>query len=330
MKHMLKRLVTYPALVLILALSIPQYSLAQEEFLHRQDVQTFIDSLSQRHNIARTELEQLFKGVEIKQEIIEAISKPAEGKPWHQYRPIFVTDSRADEGAEFMRANRETLQRAEEKYGVDAAIITAIIGVESRYGKYRGKYRVIDALATLGFNYPRRGKFFRKELEHFILLSREESLDPFSLKGSYAGAMGKAQFISSSYREYAVDFDGDGIRDLLNNTADAIGSVASYLARHGWIRGELIAVPAKTDKSQKADKKTRKPKLTIEQWQKKGVVAEVPVNQDLKMALVSLKTQNGNQYWLGSKNFYAITRYNHSPLYAMAVYQLSQSIKNKL
>lgn len=319
-----------PFIAMTLCLTFPQYSLAKEDLLKRDDVQAFINDVSKRNKIARNELEQLFERIEIKPEIIEAMNKPAESKPWHKYRPIFVTDIRADEGAAFMQANLKTLKRAEEKYGVDASIITAIIGVESRYGKHRGKHRIIDSLATLGFNYPRRGKFFRKELEQFILLSREESFDPFRLKGSYAGAMGKPQFISSSYRAYAVDFDGDGIRDLLDNNADAIGSVASYLARHGWKRGEQIVVPARTDQPQNVSKRPSKPKLTVEEWQAKGVMAEAPLDKNLKASLVTLESKQGKQHWLGTKNFYAITRYNHSPLYAMAVYQLSESIKSRL
>jgi len=324
-----KLLSSLTATTFILAAAAPPQALAGS-FYQRQDVQNFIETLSERHKMEREELEQLFRQVEIKQEIIDAMNKPAEAKPWHQYRPIFVTDSRADDGVQFMRDNHDALQRAEEKYGVDATIITAIIGVESRYGKYRGKYRVMDALATLGFEYPRRSRFFRKELEHFLLLSREESLPPLAIKGSYAGAMGKPQFIASSYREYAVDFDGDGVRDLLNNSTDAIGSVASYLARHGWERDQLIAVPAKTKKPYTLNKKALKPKVNIEEWRQKGVTASTELDAQLKVALIPLKTQDGQEYWLGTKNFYAITRYNHSPLYAMAVYQLSQSIKRKL
>ncbi len=315
----------------LLALAfISPLSVLATEFHQRQEVQDFIRSLSERHQMDTAELQQLFRRIEIRQDIIDAINKPAEAKPWHQYRPIFVTDSRADDGVKFMHEHHQALRRAEEKYGVDAEVITAIIGVESRYGKYRGRYRVMDALATLGFEYPRRSKFFRKELEQFLLLSREESFDPFAIMGSYAGAMGKPQFIASSYRAYAVDFDGDGVRDLLNNATDAIGSVASYLARHGWQRGQLIAVPATTNQPHTLNKKALKPKVSVEQWQQKGVTPNTKLDAQLKVALISLNTQDGREYWFGTKNFYAITRYNHSPLYAMAVYQLSQSIKARL
>ncbi len=326
-------MIRIPALVLCgLACTLtilPSASWAQT-FHQRSDVQKFITLLSEKHQLDRAKLEAIFSKIEPQQEIIDAMNTPAEAKPWHKYRPIFVTDSRAADGVKFYQENRQALEKAQEKYGVDATVIAAIIGVESRYGQHKGKHRVIDALATLGFDYPRRGKFFRKELEQFLLLAEEESFDPLSIKGSYAGAMGKPQFIASSYRAYAVDFDNDGVRDLINNPADAIGSVASYLARHGWVRGQFVAIPAKSNSAHKPSKKPQKPKLTIAEWQQQGTQPKAPVDQSLKASLVSLKTTNGNEYWLGSKNFYAITRYNHSPLYAMAVFQLSEAIKQKL
>ncbi len=177
---------------------------------------------------------KLLDQVAPREDIIAAISRPAESKPWYKYRPIFLTPERIRQGAEFMAANAETLTRAEAAYGIPPEIVTAIIGVETFYGRQAGGYRVIDALATLAFDYPPRSTYFLSELEQYLLLTREEEIDPLTIKGSYAGAMGKPQFMPSSYRNFAVDFDGDSKRDLWNNTEDAIGSVARYLGEHGW------------------------------------------------------------------------------------------------
>jgi len=304
--------------------------LGQANTTQRQDVKDFIDRLASEHNFRYDDLRQLFDQIEIRPEIIEAMNRPYEGKPWFQYRPIFVTQARISEGATFLRENYKTLKQAEQKYGVPAEIITAILGVETRYGRYRGKYRVVDALATLGFDYPRRSRFFLKELEAFLLLSREEGFDPLTISSSYAGAMGKPQFMPSSYRMYAVDFDGDGRRDLLDNSADAIGSIANYLSRHGWQRGQPITV--KTNPAAQAPQKMgklKKPSKPVQHWQDKGYLPAETTAQQLKAELIVLENQQGPEYWLGLQNFYAITRYNHSALYAMAVFQLSQGIKQQ-
>lgn len=300
-------------------------------FSQRADVQRFVDDVATRHGFDRGELGDWLKRIEIRQDILDAIARPAEHKPWFEYRPIFVTDGRIAEGVAFWRAHREVLARAEREYGVPPAIVTAIIGVETRYGRYRGKYRVMDALATLGFDYPPRSAFFRSELEHFLLLSREEGFEPLAITGSYAGAMGEPQFISSSYRAYAVDFDEDGIRNLFDNTADAIGSVANYLARHGWARGETIVHPvARVTASALPERPPLKPNMTVGQWRAQGVEVDLQRADDALAALIPLETRNGMEYWLGLRNFYAITRYNHSPLYAMAVYQLSEGIRQRI
>jgi len=297
----------------------------------RGDVQGFIQDMVEKHQFNPRSLQQIFAQTEIRQDILDAVVRPYEAKPWFKYQSIFVTDSRIAEGKAYLKQHQTTLKRAEQKYGVPAEIITAILGVESRYGRYKGKFRLMDSLTTLGFDYPPRRKFYRNELEQFLLLSREEKLDPLSLTGSYAGAMGKAQFISSSYRHYAVDFDGDDVRDLLHSDADAIGSIASYLKRHGWQRDEQIVYPASA--AQTAAPKTGKakyrlkPTQTVAQWRAQGVKPLSPLADEMKAAFFSLKTEHGHSHWLGLKNFYAITRYNHSPLYAMAVVQLAQAIK---
>lgn len=298
-------------------------------FTQRTDVKQFINRMVEKHHFERAALTQLMSEVELSKDVIAAITRPYESKPWHQYRPIFVTDKRIKRGIRFWNDHSETLARAEEKYGVPPEIITAIIGVESFYGQHKGRYRVLDSLATLGFDYPRRSKFFRKELEHYLLMTREEEIDPRTLKGSYAGAMGKPQFISSSYREYAVDFNHDGKRDLWHNTADAIGSVANYFRRHGWQQGAPIVSHAHVAGSQfkKIIKKSLKPKLTLAQLNAHGVTIDESQPDTLKGTLIELENESGLEYWVGYRNFYAISRYNHSALYSMAVYQLASEMR---
>jgi membrane-bound lytic murein transglycosylase B len=297
----------------------------------RADVKLFIKEMVDKYHFDAKKLTALFKDVTLKQKIIDAINRPAEAKPWHQYRPIFVTETRINEGVKFWNENEATLKAAEAKYGVPPEIIVAIIGVETRYGQHKGGYRVMDSLSTLAFAYPERGKFFRSELEQYLLLTREEKLNPLEIKGSYAGAMGKSQFISSSYRNYAVDFDGDGKRDLWNNNADAIGSVANYFQRHKWQAGGAVAAPAIVGSNgiQQLVEEGYKPHSTVAELRQRGVTAKSKLDPDALGALIELKTLAGYEYWLGLNNFYVITRYNHSPLYAMAVHQLGQAIIKK-
>ena len=304
----------------------------QNYFENRKDVRNFINEVSKKHSFEKESLKKLFTEIEFKQSIIDAISRPAEGKPWFEYRPIFVTNTRINEGVTFWNQNQKTLERAEKKYGVPPEIIVAIIGVETRYGRHKGGYRVLDSLATLAFGYPKRAKFFRSELEHYLLLAREEKLDRVNIKGSYAGAMGQAQFISSSYRNFAVDFDGDGKRDLWNNTSDAIGSVANYFKRHKWVPGGKVTIPVTVTSNHinSLVEKGYKPHSTVADLRQLGVKTNSKLNPGEMGALIELKKQVGQEYWLGLNNFYVITRYNHSPLYAMAVYQLGQAIiKNR-
>ena len=290
--------------------------------------QQFVEEMSGKHGFDRQALSRLLNQAEFRQSIIDAMNRPAEAKPWSDYRPIFVTEDRAGQGVEFWRANESLLNAVEKKYGVPPEIIVAIIGVETRYGRHTGKYPVLDALITLAFGYPKRSKFFRQELEHFLLLTREEKLEPLELKGSYAGAMGRPQFISSSYRSYAVDFDGDGTRDLWNNNADVIGSVANYFKRHGWRRGEPVTLLANGAGKTHQDlvDAGMKPKITIAQLLDRGISTDWSLPTDALSSLIHLEGAKGDEYWLGLHNFYVITRYNHSNLYAMAVFQLSRKI----
>ena len=295
----------------------------------------FVKRAVSEYGLPEKEVRALLAKAEYKQSIIDAISRPAEGKPWHEYRPIFLTDRRIDEGIDFWKENRELIASVSKKFGVDEEIIVAIIGVETFYGRITGGYRTIDALVTLGFYYPKnlssdRSPFFSSELLHYMQLASEEGLPADEITGSYAGAMGMGQFMPSSYREYAVDFDGDGSRDLWRSTADVVGSVANYLHRHGWQPGQPVTYRAVASKEAAFDEISARnftPTLSVAQWQEKGFRSSNELSPELPAAVLKLVDENRNTYWLTFKNFYVITRYNRSPRYAMAVYQLSQEIK---
>ncbi|MFW5969425.1 MAG: lytic murein transglycosylase B [Halofilum sp. (in: g-proteobacteria)] len=310
---------------LCLAVAAP----ASGSFVEREDVRAFIDDVSAREDFSAAELRGLFRDVERQDEVLEAIAEPAEDLPWYRYRPIFITDRRIEGGIEFVRDNADVLARAEREYGVPPAIVAAIIGVETFYGRHRGKYRVLDALATLAFEYPPRSGFFQQELEQFLLLARDEGIEPRTVKGSYAGAMGMAQFISSSYRHYAIDFDDDGRRDLWDSNADVIGSVAAYLADHGWRRGEPIVhrVRPADDDWRELTSDSLEPRVDGESLRAAGLRVDPPVDDDERVHVFALETETEPEVWVGRRNFHAITRYNHSPLYAMAVYQLAERIR---
>ena len=295
----------------------------------RPEVRAFIQEMSVKHGLDADALSTLFEQAHSQSSIIELMKRPAEGKPWHVYRKIFLTPERIAGGVDFWRDHQNALSKAEQLYGVPAEIIVAIIGVETRYGGNTGGHKVLEALSTLAFDFPERAAFFRKELENYLLLTREEGINPLSLQGSYAGAMGLAQFMPSSYRAYAVDFDGDGQRDLWNNTYDAIGSVANYLAKHRWQPGAPIATSAQVSGDQYLaliSTKIGKPGSSVAALRRHGVNPQGAFDEKTLAMLLQLKGQNGLEYWLGFYNFYVITRYNRSPLYAMAVYQLSQEI----
>ncbi len=282
---------------------------------------------SDNFNFTEESLTELLAEAELKEGIIEAISRPAEAKPWYDYRPIFVTDTRAKGGVEFWNKHEAILQRAEEQYGMPAELIVAVIGVETNYGRNIGAYRVIDSLTTLGFHYPPRAKFFRQELEAFLLLTQEEDIDPLEVKGSYAGAMGMPQFISSSYRHYAVDFSNSGTRNLFE-TEDAIGSIGAYFSDHGWQPNAPIALPATVtgDDYKAIEQSGLRPTEPLQVLIDAGVEPAETLAADQLANLITLEQKDAEEYWVGLYNFYVITRYNHSALYAMAVYQLSQEI----
>ncbi len=295
--------------------------------------QALIDEMVRTEGFDQAELETLFAGARRKDSILEAIARPAEKtKPWHEYRDIFVTETRTQQGLEFAKRHAESLQRAERQYGVPAELIVAIIGVETRYGRNKGSYRVIDALATLAFDYPPRSPFFSGELRAFLVMTREQSLPAAELKGSYAGAMGYGQFIPSSYRAYAVDFDDDGVVDIINNPVDAIGSVANYFKRHRWRSGLPVTAPATVGDKARADwmNDGLKPKRSLAVLATGGIFPTVEMAPDTLATVMQLNGEKGDEYWLGWHNFYVITRYNHSAMYAMAVYQLSEAIRERL
>lgn len=293
----------------------------------------FVERMAVEHHFDRNQLLALMQQAEHKQSIIDAMNRPAEKvKPWSEYRKIFIQEKRIDLGVAFWRDQAATLKLVEKKFGVDPAIIVAIIGVETFYGRNTGSYRVLDALATLAFDYPKRSLFFTKELENFLLLTREQRQDPLALKGSYAGAMGYGQFMPSSYRHYAVDQDGDGFIDIWQNPEDAIASVANYFVRHGWQSDQPIATQAVARSGYQSAliNKLDPPRTSLKAHRAAGLKARGDYPLHLAAMPMLLEGERGAEYWLGFDNFYVITRYNHSHRYAMAVYQLSELIRQRM
>jgi membrane-bound lytic murein transglycosylase B len=329
MKKFQNRLIS---LISAFSLLVISFGAGAAPITQRADIQKFIDQMVSQHAFEKQALLKLFKQVKLQKRVEKAIASPAEAKPWYKYRAIFLTDSRADGGVKFWQENASVLAETEKRFGVPPEIITAIIGVETRYSKHTGGFRVIDSLTTLAFNYPKRSKFFRKELEQFLLLCQEEKVNPLDLTGSYAGAMGIPQFMPSSFRHYAADFEGDGRKDIWKNTADVIASVANYFTIHGWKQGEAITFPVSVqgNQYQKIIGKTLKPKQTLGALQAHGVVLgnnHLPLETPAR--LLSLQQKGHTEEWAVLSNFYVITRYNHSDHYAMAVYQLSEEIKKR-
>lgn len=294
----------------------------------------FIHKMVTQHQFDEKQLTQLLNQAVIKDSILQAISKPAETAiPWHKYKTIFLTKQRIEEGLQFWKNNEATLERAHQIYGVSPEIIISIIGVETFYGRQKGSHRVLDALVTLAFYYPPRSDFFSSELEAFLLMTREENLDPTKILGSYAGAMGMPQFIASSYRKFAVDFSHKGKRDL-SDTQDAIGSVARYFKDFGWQDNAPVILPViDTGPSNyistlEIQHKNPELKYTLGNLNQQGIRFPIhKLDPETRVAVIALEETQGPTYWLGLNNFYVITRYNRSVQYAMAVYELSQKIK---
>jgi membrane-bound lytic murein transglycosylase B len=310
------------ALALYLLLAVTP--LFAQSYAGREEVQSFIDDLVKRHGFKPGELKRLFSKV---QRIDPALKLILPGEPltWNDYRAQFVNETRVANGLAFWKENRRSLARAEKKYGVAAQYIVAIIGVETNYGRNMGKYRVIDALSTLAFDYPPRSSFFRRELEQYLLMVREEGIDVFATRGSYAGAIGIPQFMPTSLRRYAVDFNGDGHIDLTRSSADAVGSVANFLKEHGWQAGEPVLLRAKPSPEALAKYMdgSFEPRYPVAELAAAGLEVEPsPPSADTLGTLVAL----GAEYRLGLRNFYVITRYNRSALYAGAVNDLGEAL----
>lgn len=323
----MKKILTFVSL-LYLAFS---YSAAALDTADYPKLKKIISSVSAETGYTEAQLGELFSNVDLQPRIIEIMDRPAESMPWYKYRKLFLTDKNIANGVAFWREHEAILERAEKEYGIPPEIIVATIGIETRYGTNTGGFKVIEALSTLGLDYPRRSKFFLKELQHFLVLSDEHRLDPLSINGSYAGAIGYPQFMPSSYRAYAIDFDGSGKSDLNNSMADSIGSVANYYSRHRWKRGQPVGVPAQLEKPEAEKLATSKLKVnnTFGGLKKAGVQADTDAKSSTPAALLKLEGESGPVYRMVFDNFFVITRYNTSQLYAMAIQLLSESIRQQ-
>lgn len=362
-------------------MSINIYSEPNQAYSDRPEVIEFIELMSKKHQFNIQELEALFKTVNFQAQVVRIMDRQPEGTmTWSRYKGIMVTQSRIDSGKEFIKKYKSDLQRAEDSYGVPSSVIASIIGIETRYGKIQGNIRVLDSLSTLSFDYPRRSKFFKIQLEEFLLLCREQKFSVSEIKGSIAGAMGYGQFMPDSYRDYAVDFDGDGVKDLLNNPVDAIGSVANFLSKKGrWIpntpiairvdltgkrlsikrsyvikRGDTISSIAENNKTDKDEiisinritnsnliyegkilelpveykiRSTFKPYMEMRDLESIGILVNSNAADSLKVLPIKLKLDQGHEYWIGFHNYNAISRYNPSKLYIMAVFEFSKALE---
>jgi len=311
--------------IALLALTPAAYALDTA----RPDVSGFIDMMVDSHEYDRKQLEEILGDAQIKDSILEAISRPAEKtKEWYEYRSIFLTDERIRLGADFWREHDAALTRISEQTGVSKEILVGIIGVETKFGRITGKFRVVDALSTLAFEYPPRSRFFRRELEKFLLLIREEGMQAADATGSYAGAMGRPQFMPSSYLAYAVDATGDGHRDIWNDWDDVIGSIANYFVEHGWKSGDEVVARATLPGNWAGElpQNSLKPRSTVAELSQQGILFATDLPGDQKAQLLTLQGESDPEYWVGFHNFFVITRYNTSVMYALAVHQLGQEI----
>ena len=313
----------------------PQHNVMQMggDFANNPNAQQFIDKMVNKHGFDRQQLQEILSQAKRLDSVLRLMDnqapttsvKPPSGPngAWLRYRKKFITPDNVQNGVVFWNQYEDALNRAWQVYGVPPEIIVGIIGVETRWGRVMGKTRILDALATLSFNYPRRAEYFSGELETFLLMARDEQDDPLNLKGSFAGAMGYGQFMPSSYKQYAVDFSGDGHINLWD-PVDAIGSVANYFRAHGWVKGDQVAVMANGQAPGLPN--GFKTKYSISQLAAAGLTPQQPLGNHQQASLLRLDVGTGYQYWYGLPNFYTITRYNHSTHYAMAVWQLGQAV----
>ncbi|MAD91113.1 MAG: lytic murein transglycosylase B [Gammaproteobacteria bacterium] len=320
----------------ILFLNTPVYSADTIPInLEQDNVIEFIDEMIRDHKFDRAYLNEILSKAKIKKSIIKHISAPAERTlSWKDYRKIFITNERVNIGVNFWRENKKMLERIERETGVSIEILVGIIGVETYFGRITGKDRVIDALATLAFQYPPRSNFFKKELKHFFILTREEELDPLIPMGSYAGAMGRPQFMPSSFRAYAVDSSGNGKRDIWNDWADVSGSIANYFLAHKWRSNEEVAVRASLSKNWKGKiprpNNILKISNTLKSLENEGVQFTTDLPKNNRGELLTFKGKNGLEHWVGFHNFFVITKYNRNVMYALAVHQLGQQISKNI
>ncbi|HLB43084.1 MAG TPA: lytic murein transglycosylase B [Gammaproteobacteria bacterium] len=311
-----------------LILSQPTY--ADDYFVQQRDVQAFINHMVKTHQFKKTQLIALFSKVKLRPQVVHHVKKPLEKKPWLTYQMLFVNEWRIKHGVEFWKKYEKALKKAEKTFGVPAGIIVATIGIETKYGQRTGDYRVIDSLTNLAFSHSSRSAFFRRELEHFLLLTKEQHLDPLKVMGSYAGAIGQPQFMPSSYRHYAINFSNSGKIDLIHNEVDVIGSIANYYKKNGWKPNEPIIIQASVSPNRyhyliKNNKIGQAIKLS--ELLSDGVVLKNKIKQDsLKVKIIEFQNHYSKEYWLGFRNFNVIKRYNSSDLYALAVYQLNTYI----
>ena len=331
--QLLGRVVLASALLVLLILprSVPAQTPPAQSHKFKPELRKFIGYMVRTHGFEARGLRALFANARKNPDVMRAISAPATNRPWYQFKQLCVDDVQIADGVRFWNENAALLERARHDFGVPEAIIVALIGVESRYGRYAGGFRVIDSLYTLSFEWPKRTEYFRGELEQFLVLAREQGWDPAYVEGSFAGALGWPQFMPSSYRHFAVDYSGDGKIDLWRDMADIVGSVASYLREFGWKEGEPVVAPAHVDT---ADPKPLlelglKPQLSLAQWQERGVQSPPGITGSISASLFTLDQMDGPEYWLGFDNFYALLRYNYSRNYAMAVYQLGEKISQE-
>ena len=314
-------------ILLGLSLIVSHLSFAQ---IDQKKVDAFVSKYAQEHKMSEREVRDIMNKAVFQPSIIDKLDKPAESMPWYKYRSLFMSEERINAGVAFWEAHEITLKEVSFETGVPAEIILGIIGVETYFGQRKGSYLVLDALYTIAFGYPKRSSYFTSELEKFIELSFKENLDLYAIKGSYAGAIGYCQFMPSSYLAYAKSYDQEGTRDLVNSPEDAIASVANYLAVHRWKKDNPIAIEAcATKTAQVVSKQSLKPKYSLGHYRNLGYDPIENTNIAEQTTLLQLQKETGTEYWFGFNNFYVITRYNHSELYAMAVFQLSEAIRTK-
>ncbi|MFO1505366.1 MAG: lytic murein transglycosylase B [Steroidobacteraceae bacterium] len=327
----MRRVSSVAPLLALLLLFPPTASLAEGFDMSRDDIRSFVDAMVRRHRFDRDELTALLASAQSQPKIVEAMRRPAERTlAWWEYRQRFLSNERIDGGVQIWRENAEALARISAQSGVPPEYLIAITGVETFYGRITGRYRVLDALTTLGFDYPPRGEFFRQELEQFLMMTREEKLDPRAPLGSYAGAMGIPQFMPSSFRRFAVDGTGDGHRNLWEVNADVYASVGNYLRENGWRAGQPVLAEAYNDHAPD-DPANAKLVLndSVESLKKRGYVFQTTLPDTARVMLVPAQLADSLTWRVGFQNFYAITRYNRSPLYAMAVNDLAQQIAER-